>query len=209
MAKKDLLKHAAVHVLIGAILVLWVRFLFADNPQIPGLEDYWKHNIRYWLNPKSYFLFWDAYHVGLPIFPRGSNILLIAFTAFFVFYKWKDKPLQVKRLFIYTATFKIPLFIYGGWADEIRALSLMFPAIYLLGVYSLYHLIYPSASHDGKMTRTVTKLKAGAQAGWLEDGRTGTVEAAFTKRGPAPFTGHSGKISSILSPCAIKYRYPG
>ena len=132
MAKKDLLKHAAAQVLIGATLVVWVRILFADNPQVAGLEDYWKHNIRYWLNPKSYFLFWDAYHLGLPIFPRGSNILLIALTAFFVFYKWKDKPLRIKRLFIYTSTFTIPLFMYGGWADEIRALSLMFPAIYLL-----------------------------------------------------------------------------
>jgi hypothetical protein len=143
MAKKDILKHAALQVLIGATLVLWVRFLFADNPLLPGLHDYWKHNIRYWLNPKSYFLFWDAYHVGLPIFPRGSNIFLIIITAFFIFNKWKDKPLQVKRLFIYTASFNIPLFLYGGSCDEIRALSLMFPAIYLLAVYSLYRLIYP------------------------------------------------------------------
>ena len=105
MAKKDMLKHAALQILIGAILVLCVRWLFVDNPLFPGLNDYWKHNIRYWLNPKSYFLFWDAYHVGLPIFPRGSNILLIVFTAFFVFYKWKDKPGQVKRLFVYTSTF--------------------------------------------------------------------------------------------------------
>lgn len=139
MARKDLLKHAAVHAFIGALLVFWIRFLFAENPEIHNLENYWKHNIRYWLNLKSYFLFWDAYHVGLPIFPRGSNIILIALTIFFVFYKWKDKPLQVKRLFIYTATLTLPLFLYGGWADELRALSLMFPAIYLLGVYTLYH----------------------------------------------------------------------
>ncbi len=110
MAKKDLLKHAAAQVLIGAFLVLWIRFLFAENPEIFNLGNYWKHNIRYWLNPRSYVLFWDAYHVGLPIFPRGSNFLLIALTAFFVFYKWKDKPAQVKRLFIYTSTFMIPLF---------------------------------------------------------------------------------------------------
>ena len=142
LAKKNTIKHVALQVLIGASLVLWVRFLFADNPLFPDLNNYWKHNIRFWLNPKSYFLFWDPYHMGLPIFPRGGNILLIAFTAFFVFYKWKDKPLQVKRLFFYTAVFNIPLFLYRGAYDEIRALSLMFPALYLLGVYSLYRLIY-------------------------------------------------------------------
>jgi hypothetical protein len=165
MSKKVLLKHAAAQALIGAFLLLWIRFLFADNPQYAGLEDYWKHNIRYWLNPKSYILFWDAYHIGLPIFPRGSNIILLACTAFFVFYKWKDKPLEVRRLFIYSAIFNIPLFMYGGWADEIRTLSLMFPAIYLLSVYSLYCLMYPSDSNDGKMTRTASQLKADARAG--------------------------------------------
>lgn len=142
MAKKDLLKHVVGHVLIGASLVLWVRYLFAGNPHIPGLHDYWKQNILFWMNPKSYFLFWDAYHVGVPISPRGSNILLLAFTAFFVFYKWEDKPREIKRLFIYTTTCMTPLYLYGGWADEIRTLSLMFPAIYLLGVYSFYRLIY-------------------------------------------------------------------
>lgn len=150
MTKKVLLKHTAAQVLIGTFLVLWIRFLFADNPQIPDLVNYWKHNIRYWLNPASYVLFWDAYHVGLPIFPRGSNILLIMFTVFFVFYKWQDKPLKVKRLFMYTAIFNIPLFLYGGWADELRALSLMFPAIYLLAVYSLYRLIDRPQAIDGR-----------------------------------------------------------
>ena len=148
MAKKDLLKHVVAHVLIGASLVLWVQHLFAGNPLLPGLNDYWKHNILFWLNPKSYFQFWDPYYLGLPIFPRASNIMLIAFTAFFVFYKWKDKPREVKRLFIYTTICMTPLFLYGGWADEIRTLSLMFPAIYLLGAYSLYRLIYtPQATH--------------------------------------------------------------
>jgi hypothetical protein len=142
MAKKDLLKHAALQILIGVSLVLCVRLLFVDNPLLPDLNNYWKHNILFWLNPKSYVLFWDAYHVGFPISPRGSNILLIIFTAFFVFYKWQDKPVQVKRLFFYTAIFNIPLFIYGGWADELRALALMFPAVYLLGVYSLYSVLY-------------------------------------------------------------------
>jgi hypothetical protein len=141
ISKKDLLKHAAGHILIGATLVFWVRFIFADNPLLPGVNDYWKYNIRFWLTPKSYFLFWDAYHVGVPIFPRGSNIFLIIFTAFFVFYKWNDKPLQVRRLLIYTSCFAIPLFLCKGWADEIRTLSLMFPAIYLLAVYSLDRLI--------------------------------------------------------------------
>jgi hypothetical protein len=146
MSKKNIIKHGALQVFIGASLLLWVRFVFADNPVFPGLNDYWKHNIQYWLNPRSYFLFWDAYHIGLPISPRGSNIFLIVFTAFFVFHKWKNKPLEVKRLFIYTAIFNIPLFLYLGWADEIRTLSLMFPAIYLLAVYSLYRLIYPGGS---------------------------------------------------------------
>lgn len=146
--KRDTIKHVALQIFIGACLLLWVRFLFADNPLFPGVNDYWKQNILFWLNPKSYFLFWDAYHVGLPIFPRGSNILLIMFTVFFVFYKWKDKPVQVKRLFIYASIFNIPLFLYGGWADEIRALSLMFPAIYLLAVYSLYRLIYRTQAID-------------------------------------------------------------
>lgn len=151
MAKKDLLKHIVLHLIIGTALVLLVRYVFADNPQIPDLNNYWKHNIRFWLNPASYVLFWDPYHIGLPIFPRASNVIFIAVTAFFVFYKWHDKPLQIKRLFIYTAIFNIPLFLYGGWEDEIRALSLLFPAVYFLSVYTLYRLIYPNCSLEEKI----------------------------------------------------------
>ena len=144
MTKKNILKHVALQICVGASLLILVRYIFADNPLYPHLNGCLKNNINFWLNPTSYFLFWDAYHVGLPIFPRGSNIFLIMFTAFFVFYKWKDKPLQIRRLLIYTSIFNIPLFLYGGWADEIRTLSLMFPAIYLLAVFSLYRLLYPT-----------------------------------------------------------------
>ncbi len=44
-------------------------------------------------------------------------------------------PLRVQQELLSSSRY---LFFYGGMADEMRALSLLFPAIDLLGVYSLY-----------------------------------------------------------------------
>ncbi len=151
MPKRELLRHMAAQIIIGSLLVLSVLLLFSQNPLFPGLDDYWKQNIRFWLNPSSYTLFWDAYHIGLPIFPRGSNVLLIVTACFLLFYKWGEKPVGVRRLFLYTALFNIPLFLYRGCADEIRALSLMFPGMYLLGIHSMGRLLHaaPASASPG------------------------------------------------------------
>ena len=145
LSKKRFLKHLIVQIFIGGIIIILIRNVFATNPG-EAIETYHlKDNISFWSSPRSYFLFFDPYYLGLPIFPRGGNILSILFVVFLVFYKWREKPLSVKRLFIYTFIINLPLFIYACHRDELRNFSLVFPSIFLLGVHTAYNLIHKKA----------------------------------------------------------------
>lgn len=145
MPRKAFLRHAAAQLCIGAALVGAVRLAFAHHPLFLGSTNYLRQNLAFWLDPASYTLFWDAYKVGLNIVPRASNIVFIGAAAFLVCCRWREKPLAAKRLFLYATAFNLPLFVYFGWADEIRTLGLMFPGMYLLGAHTLYRLLYAGA----------------------------------------------------------------
>jgi hypothetical protein len=139
LPKRSVVKHLVAQILLGSIILIFLWYIFAANPGT-HMEKHLRPNIRFWSNPKSYFLFFDPYRLGLPIFPRGGNILSLIFVLFLVFYKWKEKPLPIKRLFVYTSVVNLSLLIYACNTDEIRNLSFIFPSIYLLGVHSIYYL---------------------------------------------------------------------
>jgi hypothetical protein len=141
LPKKELMKHLAMQLFIGVITVQLLWHIFAGNPGMT-IEHHLTGSIHFWLRPTSYFLFFDPYHLGFPIFPRGGNILSILFVGFLVFYKWGQKPLSLRWLFVYTSIVNISLLLYACHIDELRNLSFMFPSVYLLGVYSIYSLIY-------------------------------------------------------------------
>jgi len=64
-------------------------------------------------------------------------VAAVVLNAFIALWRWQQKPLEVRRLFLLTGATTLPLYVLFGFLDEIQALSLVFPAIYLLGCHTL------------------------------------------------------------------------
>jgi len=137
MPKKSLWGHCLRHVLIGGFLLAGSRLLFMSHPG-SSVENHLVENIVFWTSLKSYFTFGDPYNLGFSFFPRGGNILTLIVPGFLVFYGWSRKPIEIKRLFLYMAAALFPLTLFFGFKDEIRNLALIFPAIYLLAIYTIF-----------------------------------------------------------------------
>ena len=93
-------------------------------------------NVLFFLSPEWYAKFFSPYAPLIPL-PRGINLISLALLAFVVLWRWPQKPLEVRRLFLLTSAVSLPLYLLFGFLDEIRALSLVFPAIYLLGCHTI------------------------------------------------------------------------
>ncbi|HHI02241.1 MAG: hypothetical protein DRP51_04285 [Candidatus Zixiibacteriota bacterium] len=132
MPKPVFWRHIAAQLIIGLAILVFIRILFADNPE-PLYSSRIITNLLFWINPLSYFKFYETYAPLLGI-PRGGNIISLFLLIFAVLYKWKEKPVQIRTLFKYSAIVMLPLFLFLGNRDEIRGLALLFPLIYLLAV---------------------------------------------------------------------------
>ncbi len=130
----------AVHLMAQALLVgciyLALKYKFAGNPGA-DMEMHLATNLRFLASPKSYFLFFDPY-APLILTPQGFNFLTLSFLAWASAYRWVQKPLVLRRLLILTVVVITPFYLAGGFHDEIRALSLTFPALYLMAFHSLF-----------------------------------------------------------------------
>lgn len=62
---------------------------------------------------------------------------IIGAVSLLVFDRWKDKPIQLRRLFLTSCMFLLPLHILFAWIDEFRGLLEMYPIILLLGTPTL------------------------------------------------------------------------
>lgn len=139
--------HIAAQFIIGLAILIFVRILFADNPEpLHSVRIF--TNLLFWINPLSYLKFYETYAPLLGI-PRGGNIILLFLLIFAISYKWKEKPIQIRTLFKFSAVLMLPLFLFLGNRDELRGLALIFPSIYLLGVHTFYKL-YSSLQLDTK-----------------------------------------------------------
>jgi hypothetical protein len=128
-----------IFIAIGMAVSLGVYFFIKSKySQNLGGTVIWqlRDNIDYWLTPKSYLLWHDFYAPMIP-FPRGLNIILLVVLAKLLFWRWGEKPLFTKRLFVLAALINLPLFILFSWHDEIRNLSFLFLPVYLLSVHTL------------------------------------------------------------------------
>jgi len=138
MSKAVFWRHITTQLLIGIPIIIIIRIMFADNPDPTG-HMLILTNLGFWINPLSYFKFYEIYAPLLGV-PRGGNIVSLFLVAFAALYKWKEKPIEIRRLFLISAIVMLPLFLFLGNRDELRGLALIFPAIYLLGVHTLHQL---------------------------------------------------------------------
>jgi hypothetical protein len=120
---------------VGAVLVAALRVAFRDAGG--GATQAWfPLNVLFFLSPEWYAKFFAPYAPLIPV-PRGINGISLALVAFAVLWRWREKPLEFRRLFLLSAAVTFPLYVLFGFLDEIRALSLVFPAIYLLGCHTV------------------------------------------------------------------------
>src|SRR4051812_4264617 len=126
--------RSIVIVCVASLLALaaffYVRTTFASNPG-SGVMFQLQDNLSFWSHPTSYFL-WHDFIAPLVPFPRGVNILAIAAIGTLIALGWKQAPTRVRYTFVLSAILSIPLWMFFGYRDEIRNLSLMFMPAYLL-----------------------------------------------------------------------------
>jgi hypothetical protein len=122
-------------VVVGAVLLAASRYAFRDAGG--GTTQPWfPMNVLFFLSPEWYAKFFTPFAPLIPI-PRGINALSLALVAFIVSWRWHDKPSELRRLLLANAAVVLPLYLLFGFLDEIRALSLLFPALYLHGCFTV------------------------------------------------------------------------
>jgi hypothetical protein len=147
MDRRALLRHVAVQLVIGATIVIGLRTVFAENGG--GSTQFWfPLNVLFWLQPETYLRFDSPYAPVIPV-PRTANLFSLFLLFVLVKTGWKYCPPTVRRLGLFSAVVNVPLFLVWGFLDEVRALSLTFPALYLLACHAVPALW---SSSDGTNT---------------------------------------------------------
>lgn len=100
------------------------------------VEFYLLWNLDYWTNVSSFFGFMTT-NLQLVLFPKPANILFLALFVGMVTYRWKHKPFFVQLALISQGFVCLTLLAVFCWHDEIRNLSLAFPAIFLAITHSI------------------------------------------------------------------------
>jgi len=146
MPRAELTKHLAAIAAISGLHWVSLHLLFRANAGSDIYLQVW-HNISHWLSPESYFMFFTPYSPGIA-FPRGGNLLLIFMVLFLVCYRWREKPEEIRRVFLFTLPVILLLFLCCSHSDETRNLSLIFPPFYLLAFHTVRRL-YAEPSSGG------------------------------------------------------------
>ncbi len=130
LPRRQLWLHLLAQLVLGWSLVLVLRLAFLDNEGSQALF-FFPLNALFWLSPASYWKFIEPYAPLIPI-PRPANALTLFLVGFAVAWGWSRKPVALRRLLLGSAAVTLPLFLLFSFADEARALALLFPALYLL-----------------------------------------------------------------------------
>jgi len=138
LPRKVWLGHVVAQLLIGAAIVIGLRIAFLDAPG----EAAWFNlpaNLVFLIRTQTYFAFAPVYGPLVP-FPVPFNLLALFLTGFAVLWRWSGKPVEVRRALLLVGAFLLPLYLTFGFLDEVRALGLAFPALYLAGFHTLFDL---------------------------------------------------------------------
>ncbi|NDC62548.1 MAG: hypothetical protein EBZ59_00835 [Planctomycetia bacterium] len=96
-------------------------------------------NIGFWLNPLSYV---RAYVSVSPVFPNPAiqNPLLAVPLALVFAYGWRASTVNEKWFFASSFVPNALLYVFFGNRDELRAMSLTFPACFIMGTHAIARL---------------------------------------------------------------------
>lgn len=138
MTNHEILKHLILQILITAMIYQLLSIRFNMNPE--GIYSWGRleffSNIKEYLNPTSYLSFNTVYSILVPS-PKSFNIINIFLFLFLTFFRWSEKSILIKRLFLVSVAFNFPIFVIFCYKHEIRNLSFIFPAFYLLAFQTI------------------------------------------------------------------------
>lgn len=123
------------HFIAAVIPFLLIKFATAHKGG-GTVEFYLLWNIDYWTNVSSFLGFMTT-NFQLVLFPKPANVVFLALFVWMVSYRWNEKPSFVRVALLGTGSVCILLLSLFCWHDEIRNLSLAFPAIYLAVTHSI------------------------------------------------------------------------
>jgi hypothetical protein len=132
---KDKLPLFLGHSIAAAIPYVVIKFATADQSGSTA-EFNFPWNVEYWTQMSSFFSLMTT-NLQIVLFPRPSNIAFLAVFAWLVTYRWRQKPLFVRATLVSTGLLCVGMLIVFCWHDEIRNLSLAFPAIFLAVTHSI------------------------------------------------------------------------
>jgi hypothetical protein len=135
MPRRSLVIHLGVQLLVGWSLVLALRFAFLENTGSQALFVL-PLNLLFWTSPEAYWQFITPYAPLISV-PRGANLITLFVVGFVLIWRWSEKPAAFRRLVLLSAVCTLPLFVFFSFLDEIRALSIMFPGIYLMACFTV------------------------------------------------------------------------
>lgn len=139
VANRSSFKHKwfvfLAHLASAAFPYLLIRIAMAHKAG-GTVEFYLLWNIDYWMNVSSFFGFMTT-NLQLVLFPKPANILFLALFVWMVTYRWNYKPVFVRVALLSAGSVCLALLAVFCWHDEIRNLSLAFPAIFLAVTHSI------------------------------------------------------------------------
>jgi hypothetical protein len=145
MNKKSAFVQLANQSLVAIVAYLLIRSLFSGNPGSVAEFHLWG-NLQFWSDIRNYLAMMSTSTFFIPV-PKPNNILLLALFALVILYRWKEKPLLLRRLLLAASAINLPLFIVFCYRDEFRNLALMYPFLHLLMCHSIMlHYEQPAAA---------------------------------------------------------------
>lgn len=120
---------------VGVCLVARLYIMAGYESNSGGfVEFHLLDNLAFWLNPGSYFLFYNLVGKGVFTPSLQSPFMLVPLVLFFRV-AWKATPAHYRRYFYAAFLPVFGLFVLFGYKDEARNFSVVFPAIVLIALH--------------------------------------------------------------------------
>lgn len=130
-------------VLVAGGVNVAMKYIYADNPGSP-LMFHLVRNIKYYLNPFSYFRGEVTYGVYSP---RGVSFLFLLGIISLVAYGWRSFDDTMKRHAYIAAVVNLPLYFLFCYTGELRNLSMLYLVFVFLIAGTLRRINTPAAGH--------------------------------------------------------------
>jgi len=155
MDRARFIKLLGIQIAIFLVIKISLYTIFRD---LPGGFVEWRlgDNIEHLAKLSNYFRFTPTgrsmllpINLNIPL-PRGINLPMFVAIVLVVWYRWREKPLFLRKALGYLVVV-VPLALTMGLVFELRAYFDVLPIIYLLGAAGIYKFI---ARFDGKISES-------------------------------------------------------